>query len=99
MNAIYKQNYTLERFITLKMAYSWCFSLGGNLDFPDFLKKSFVTSTTETEKLYKRKLLMSDFRFLRKPSGFWTKFPAKSGYGEWVPAPGSGLAIDKGQRR
>ena len=30
----------------LKIAYSWCFSLGGNIDFPDFLQKSFMTSTT-----------------------------------------------------
>ena len=28
------------------MAYYCCFSLGGNPDFPEFLKKSFITSTT-----------------------------------------------------
>ena len=32
--------------IPLKMAYSCCFSLGGNLDFPEFLQKSLITSTT-----------------------------------------------------
>ena len=37
--AILKQNYTLELCIAFKMAYSCCFSLGGNLDFPDFLQK------------------------------------------------------------
>ena len=36
---IFKQNYTLEMFIAIKMAYSCCFSLVGNLDFPDFLQK------------------------------------------------------------
>ena len=35
--AIFKQNYTLELFIAFKMAYSCCFSLGGNLDFIYFL--------------------------------------------------------------
>ena len=29
------------------MAISCCFGLRGNLDFPDFLQKSFITSTTE----------------------------------------------------
>ena len=41
MNAILEQNYTLELFIALKMAYSCCFGLRGNLDFPDFLQKKF----------------------------------------------------------
>ena len=44
--AIFKQNYTLKLFVAFKMAYSCCFSLGGNLDFLDFLQKSFITSTT-----------------------------------------------------
>ena len=39
--AIFKQNYTLELFIALKMAYSCCFGLRGNLDFPEFLQKKF----------------------------------------------------------
>ena len=38
-NAIFKQIYTLKLLIAFKMAYSCCFSLGGNLDFPDFLQK------------------------------------------------------------
>ena len=38
--AIFKQNYTLELFIALKMAYSCCFGLRGNLDFPDFHRSS-----------------------------------------------------------
>ena len=44
-NFIFKQNYTLELFIALEMAYCCCFGLRGNLDFPDFLQKSFITST------------------------------------------------------
>ena len=40
-NAIFKQNYTLELFIALEMVYYCCFSLGGNLDFLDFLQKKF----------------------------------------------------------
>ena len=39
--AIFKQNYTLELFISLKMAISCCFGLRGNLDFPDFLQINF----------------------------------------------------------
>ena len=46
--AIFKQNYTLEHFIALEMVYYCSFSLGGNLDFLDFLqKKFFMTSTTD----------------------------------------------------
>ena len=29
-----------------KMAYYCCFSFGGNLDFPEWLQKSSITSTT-----------------------------------------------------
>ena len=47
--AIFKQNYTLKLFVAFKMAYSCCFGLWGNLDFPDFLQKSFITSTTGLE--------------------------------------------------
>ena len=39
--AIFKQNYTLELFIALEMVYYCCFSLGGNVDFLDFLQKKF----------------------------------------------------------
>ena len=38
-NAIFKQNYTLKLFVAFKMAYSCCFSLEGNLDFPEFLQR------------------------------------------------------------
>ena len=40
-NASFKQIYTLKLFIAFKMAYSCCFSLGGNLDFLEFLQKKF----------------------------------------------------------
>ena len=42
MNAIFEQNYTLELFIALKMDYSCCFGLRGDLDFPDFLQKKVL---------------------------------------------------------
>ena len=45
-NASLKQIYTLKLLIAFKIAYSCCFRLGGNLDFPEFLKKSLITSTT-----------------------------------------------------
>ena len=41
-NAIFTQ----KRFISFKISYSCCFGLRGNLEFPDFLKKSFITSTS-----------------------------------------------------
>ena len=44
------------------MAYSCCFSLGGNLDFLDFLKKSFITSTFGKSALklgYLKELLLN----------------------------------------
>ena len=41
--AIFKQNYTQKLFIAFKMAYSCCFGLRGNLNFPDFLQKNFYT--------------------------------------------------------
>ena len=44
--ASFKQNYTLELFIALKMVYSCCLGSRRNLDFPDFLQKSLKTSTT-----------------------------------------------------
>ena len=47
-NATFKQNYTLEPLIAVKMAYSCCFSLGKNLQFLDFFQKSFITLTTGT---------------------------------------------------
>ena len=39
--AIFKQNYTPELLIALKVLYSCFFGLRGNLDFPDFLQKKF----------------------------------------------------------
>ena len=47
--ANFKQNYTLKILMSLKMAYSCCFSLGKNLDFIDFPTKSFTTSTTDRQ--------------------------------------------------
>ena len=38
-NAIFKPNYAQKLFIAFRMAYSFCFGLRGNLDFPDFLQK------------------------------------------------------------
>ena len=43
--AIFKQNYT-KKLVAFKRANSCWFGLRGNLDFPDFLQKSFITSTT-----------------------------------------------------
>ena len=37
----FKLNYIRTLLICSKMAYSCCFSLGGNLDFLDFLQKKF----------------------------------------------------------
>ena len=37
--ANFKQKYTLELFIALEMVYYCCLSLGGNLDFLNFLQK------------------------------------------------------------
>ena len=39
--ASFKQICTLKFLIALKIAFSCCFSLGGNLDFPEFLHKKF----------------------------------------------------------
>ena len=37
-NPIFYQFYSLKLFIDFKMAYSCCFSIGGNLDSPKFLQ-------------------------------------------------------------
>ena len=42
----FRQNYNLKHCIPFKMNYSCCFSSGENLDFPDFLQKSFITLPT-----------------------------------------------------
>ena len=52
-NDIFKENDTLKLFIAFKMAYSCCFSLGRNLDFLDFIQKSFITSTPGLDKVFK----------------------------------------------
>ena len=54
--ANFKQKYTLELFIALEMVYYCCFSLGGNLDFLNFLQKSIITSTTVLGGVWNRKL-------------------------------------------
>ena len=45
-NASFEQIYTQKLLIAFKMACYCCFSFGGNLDFPEFLQKRFITSTT-----------------------------------------------------
>ena len=40
-NDSFEQINTLKLFIAFKMAYSCCFSFGGNLDFPEFLQRKF----------------------------------------------------------
>ena len=50
--AIFKQNYTLKLFVAFKMAYSCCFSLGGNLDFPDFLQKKFYNIDYRSQQIH-----------------------------------------------
>ena len=42
------------------MAYSCCFSLGGNLDFPDFLQKRFYNIGCWVEKLEMSHVLQSN---------------------------------------
>ena len=41
MNAIFKQNYAIKLFITFKMAYSCCLSLGGKSRLSRFPPKMF----------------------------------------------------------
>ena len=53
MYAVFKQNYTAKLFITFKMAYSCCFSLGGYLDFPEFLKKKFYNINYWSDRITK----------------------------------------------
>ena len=40
-NAIFKQKYIQKLFISFKISYSGCFDFRGNLEFPDFLQKTF----------------------------------------------------------
>ena len=50
-NTIFNQNYALKLFISFKISYSCYFGFRGNLDFPDFIQKSFITSTTEVKAI------------------------------------------------
>ena len=47
--AIFKQNYTPELLIALKMVYSCFFGLRGNLDFPDFPQKKFYNINSRSQ--------------------------------------------------
>ena len=49
--AIFKQNYTPELLIALKMVYSCFFGLRGNLDYPDFPQKKFYNINSCTRIL------------------------------------------------
>ena len=51
-NDSFKQINTVKLFIAFKMAYSFCSSFGGNLDFPEFLQKSFIASTTPLSNIF-----------------------------------------------
>ena len=42
----FKQNYTPELLIALKMVYSCFFGLSGYLDFTDFLQKKFYNTNS-----------------------------------------------------
>ena len=57
-------------FIAFKMAYSCCFSLGVNLDFPEFLQKRFITSTT----FFKRKRQRHQWQEQKTSLGFTLQF-------------------------
>ena len=62
-NASFKQINTLKLLIAFKMAYSCCFSLEGNQDFPEFIQKNFYNInywTRLTSGLYFNKLLQVD---------------------------------------
>ena len=37
---VFKEKYTLQLFAALKITYLYCFSLGGNLDFPDIRQRN-----------------------------------------------------------
>ena len=87
-NASFKQ-YTLKLFIAFKMAYSCCFSFGGHLNFPEFLQKSFITSTygqTAKNQLPVEALQTEKSFFLQKLSLKLSKsvqnYPSKSFFEE-----------------
>ena len=45
-NPIFKQSYIQKLFISFKISYACCLGFRGNLEFPDFLQKCFIASTT-----------------------------------------------------
>ena len=51
-NVSFKQINPLKLFIAFKMAYSCCFSFGGNLDFPEFLQKKFYNINYRIDLVY-----------------------------------------------
>ena len=63
------------------MAYSCCFGIRGNLDFPDFLQKSFITSTTGRvitreyfdESCCRCKIARVEIKLLIVPSNFFPR--------------------------
>ena len=52
-NASFKKNFTQKLLIAFKMAYSCCFTFGGNLDFPEFLQKLFYNINSGIAKIQK----------------------------------------------
>ena len=64
-NAGFKQIYTLKMFIAFKMAYSCCFSLGVNLDFPEILQKRFYNIN-----YWKAKILNDDVVIAKSRNGY-----------------------------
>ena len=58
--AVFKQNYTEKLLITFKLAYSCCFGLGGNLDFPDFSKFFYNIDYSSSNIKYEGKELYAE---------------------------------------
>ena len=54
-------------FIAFKIVYSCCFSLGGNLDFPEFLQKSFYINY-RAKNSKKRRIDDNNFTLRKKAS-------------------------------
>ena len=61
-NATFKQNLTLKLFIAFKMAYSCCFSLGVNLDFPEILQKRFYNINYWKAKIWNDDVVIAKSR-------------------------------------
>ena len=61
-NAGFKQIYTLKMFIAFKMAYSCCFSLGVNLDFPEILQKRFYNINYWKAKIWNDDVVIAKSR-------------------------------------